>query len=45
MATKSTAAAAPNEEHEYMFADWVYTVPGFLLIIAGFGSLLMMTLF
>jgi hypothetical protein len=44
MATKnSSETAAGDAEHEYVFSDWVYQVPGYLLILGGFGTLLAMT--
>jgi len=45
MATKSTPRTPAEDEYEQMFADWVYQVPGALLIVVGFGGIAYLTLF
>lgn len=44
MASKTKRKPVERVEHAQMFPNWVYQVPGFLLITLGFGSLLYMTL-
>ena len=43
MATQ-TAGSAAADEHEQMFPDWVYQIPGPVLVPVGFGGLLFLAL-
>lgn len=44
MATKASHQTSTDSEYEQLFADWVYQVPGFVLMAGGFGSLAFMAL-
>lgn len=43
MASK-TAQQTAADEYEQLFADWVYQVPGLILMLGGFGALAFVTL-
>jgi hypothetical protein len=45
MAKKSPQPTTTADEYEQMFPNWVYQVPGFVLIVAGFGGIAFLTLF
>jgi hypothetical protein len=45
MATEATTPAPEtDEEYEQLFADWVYYIPGALLIAVGFGTIAFLAL-
>lgn len=44
MATETAQKQTTDDAYEQMFPDWVYQVPGLLLMVGGFGSLIFMTL-
>lgn len=45
MATKNGKEnISKTDGYEYIFSDWVYQVPGFILIVGGFGALAAMAL-
>lgn len=43
MAQKTGRTPTADAEYEQLFPDWVYQVPGFLLILLGFGGVLFVT--
>ncbi|MFB6148669.1 MAG: hypothetical protein ABEJ48_03300 [Halobacteriales archaeon] len=45
MATKTTRQSDTVDEYDQMFADWVYQVPGVVLIAMGFGGMTLLTVF
>lgn len=45
MATKTTTPTPADDEHEQLFADWVYQIPGALLMVIGFGGIAYLTFF
>jgi len=44
MATETSQQTSTDSEYEQLFADWVYQVPGLVLMVGGFGSLAFMAL-
>lgn len=45
MATKTDRRTPAGGEYEQAFPNWVYQVPGFVLMVGGFGGLAYLTLF
>jgi hypothetical protein len=43
MASRTKQRSTTSPEYEQAFPDWVYQVPGILLIAAGFGGLVFLT--
>lgn len=43
MATETAQKQTTDSAHEQMFSDWVYQIPGLLLIVGGFGALVFMS--
>ncbi len=44
MATEKAQKQTTDSAHEQMFSNWVYQIPGLLLMAGGFGALLFMSL-
>jgi hypothetical protein len=44
MATKTDSRAPADGEYEQAVPDWVYQVPGLVLMIGGFGGIAFLTL-
>lgn len=45
MASDTKRSATVDAEHVQMFPNWVYQIPGLLLIILGFGGILFLSSF
>jgi hypothetical protein len=45
MASKVTNQSTDSDEYVEMFPAWVYQIPGILLIAAGFGGVVYLSLF
>ena len=44
MATESTGASSSEGAYEQLYSDWVYWIPGFLLIAVGWGGFVAMAM-
>lgn len=45
MATDTNRPTTVDAEHAQLVPDWVYQIPGLLLIIIGFGGVLFLSSF